>query len=107
MTPSVNLWHGIEAMVTRRNPYVDYPGTLSLHEALTLDEALTIFTINGARAQGIEADAGSLEVDKFADLIVLDRNPFTIEATEISKIEVLMTMLEGETICQREGWQGA
>ncbi len=107
MTPSVNLWHGIEAMVTRRNPYVDYPGTLSLHEALTLDEALTIFTINGARAQGIEADAGSLEVGKFADLIVLDRNPFAIEATEISKIEVLMTMLEGETVCQREGWQGA
>ena len=41
---------------------------------------------------------GSLEVGKLADLIVVDRNPFEVEASEISELGVELTLLEGEAI---------
>jgi predicted amidohydrolase YtcJ len=41
---------------------------------------------------------GSLEVGKFADLIVLDRNFFTIPAEDIANIRVLQTMVGGRVV---------
>ncbi len=49
---------------------------------MTTHEALRVGTINSARAIGLDADLGSLEVGKLADLVVLDRNPLAdIRAT--------------------------
>jgi hypothetical protein len=42
---------------------------------MTPAEALSAGTLHGARGLGLEADLGSLEVGKLADLVVLDRNP--------------------------------
>ncbi len=44
---------------------------------------------------------GSIEVGKFADLIVLEKNLFDIPASEIAATEVLLTMMNG-TIRHRE-----
>lgn len=38
-------------------------------------EAITFATHNSAECLGIEADHGTIEVGKFADLIVLEKNP--------------------------------
>lgn len=42
---------------------------------MTPHEALRVGTLNGARALGLDADVGSLEPGKLADLVILERNP--------------------------------
>jgi predicted amidohydrolase YtcJ len=48
-----------------------------------------------------EAEKGTLEVGKLADLVVLDRNPLTVDPARIREIRVLETIKEGKTIYTR------
>jgi predicted amidohydrolase YtcJ len=48
-----------------------------------------------------EAEKGTLEVGKLADLVVLDRNPLTVDPARIREIRVLETVKEGKTIYMR------
>ena len=56
------------------------------------------FTINGAYANFLEGETGSIEVGKKADLVVLERNLFDIPTEEIGDVKVLMTMFEGKAV---------
>jgi predicted amidohydrolase YtcJ len=67
-------------------------------ERETLKQMIRSFTINGAFANFLEKETGSIEVGKKADLIVLDKNLFEIPVTEIHKSKVLMTLFEGEEV---------
>ncbi|MGE5813745.1 MAG: amidohydrolase family protein [Acidobacteriota bacterium] len=59
---------------------------------MTPMEALRAATINGAKYLGLDADIGSLEKGKLADLVVLDKNPLeSIRYTD----SVRMVMLNG------------
>jgi predicted amidohydrolase YtcJ len=85
--------------VTRRNPG---GGTrnFGLKEAITLPQAITMFSIDAARL-GTAATAGSLETGKVADFIVLDRDPFAGPPTAIHDTRVLETWVGGTRIYQR------
>jgi predicted amidohydrolase YtcJ len=63
-----------------------------------LTDAIAAYTINGAYVNFMEDESGSIEVGKYADLIVIDRNLFKIPETEISEANVVLTMLDGEMI---------
>lgn len=67
-------------------------------EKVTLEQMIRSFTINGAYANFLEKETGSIEVGKKADLIVLNKNLFEIPVTEISKSKVLMTLFEGKVV---------
>ena len=69
-----------------------------MHERINLADAIAAYTINGAYVNFMENDAGSIEVDKYADLIVIDRNLFKIPETEISEANVVLTLLDGELV---------
>ena len=102
VVPDPNPWPGIEAMVTRRDPYGNFPGTLWPEQAVDLETALRIFTLNGAAA-GKQADrTGSLEVGKSADFIVLDRNIFQVPVEDISETKVLLTVVSGREVYSAE-----
>ena len=102
VVPDPNPWPGIEAMVTRRDPYGNFPGTLWPEQAVDLETALRIFTLNGAAA-GKQADrTGSIEVGKSADFIVLDRNIFQVPVEDISETKVLMTVVSGREVYSAE-----
>ena len=98
VVPSPSPWPGIEAMVTRKDPYARMAGTLAPEQAITLADALIIFTRNGARAMGMEQDGGSIEVGKSADMIVLDHNLFEIPPEQIGDTQVLETVFEGRVV---------
>jgi len=55
-------------------------------------------TINVALQYDEQASKGSLEVDKLADLVVLDRNPLKVDPLQIKAIKVMETIKEGQSI---------
>ena len=72
-------------------------------EAITVEEALRLMTINGAYALFMEEKVGSLKPGKFADLIILSENPLTIDPDSLIDLEVLMTMVGGRVEHCAEG----
>jgi len=90
---------GIQMGVTRCEPGVDDPQEiLDPQECMSLADMLASFTINGAYANFLEQETGSIEMGKMADLVILDKNLFEIPVTEIADVNVLMTMFEGRIV---------
>ncbi len=99
IVPDPNPWPGLEAMVTRRNPYLDAPQQARWEdEAVDLATAIKIFTLNGAKALNLSEDTGSLEVGKSADIIVLSQNVFEIPAVNIAETKVALTFFQGQLV---------
>ena len=63
-----------------------------------LETVLPMLTINGATLLQQDDITGSIEVGKYADLVVLDKNIFDIPTSQISSAKVVTTMLQGEVI---------
>ena len=103
VVPDPNPWPGVEALVTRRDPYGNFPGALWIEQAVDLETALRIFTINGAVA-GKHADrTGTIEAGKSADFIVLDRNLFEIPPERHQRYAVLLTVVSGREVYGSRG----
>jgi hypothetical protein len=67
-------------------------------ERIDLSDAIAAFTINAAYVNFHDDRTGSIEPGKLADLIVLDRNLFAVDANEISDAKVLLTLLGGRPV---------
>ncbi|MEH6516865.1 MAG: amidohydrolase [Halioglobus sp.] len=97
---AVNMspWAAIEALVTRADPIGDYPGQLWPEEAITLAQALEIFTLQSARALRLGERSGSIELGKSADLIVLNQNLFEVPIKAVSDTLVEQVLFEGHVV---------
>ncbi|MCF8067613.1 MAG: amidohydrolase [Desulfobacterales bacterium] len=67
-------------------------------ECVSLDEMVAAATINGAYANFLENEVGSIEVGKKADIVVLSKNIFKIDTEEIPNVEIEMTFFEGKRV---------
>lgn len=82
--------------VSTVNPFVGLQNAVTrAPQELTLEEAIAAYTINAAYVMRQEDKVGSLEANKEADFIILDKNPFDIDVNEINTISVLETYLRG------------
>jgi predicted amidohydrolase YtcJ len=85
--------------VSTLNPFVGIANAVSrVPEAISLEEALRAYTINGAFAMRQEQVVGSLEVGKEADFILIDRNLFNSTPNQIKQTKVLATFVAGEQV---------
>ena len=71
-------------------------------QKLSRMEALHAMTLAAAYAGFEEHDKGSIEVGKLADLTILDQDLTTVPEAEILKSEVLLTIVGGEVVYQRD-----
>ena len=70
--------------------------TLNAAEAIDIHQALRAMTLNGAYQLRIEAQAGSLEPGKWADLLIVDQNPYQVETADLQRIKVQAVYLAGQ-----------
>src|SRR3954469_3264826 len=85
----------IQSMVTRK----DYKGRVwGAIQKVTVDQALTIATINGAHASFEENIKGSIAAGKLADFVVLEKDPHDVDPDQIINIKVNRTVVGGKTV---------
>ncbi|MDH5306313.1 MAG: amidohydrolase [Myxococcales bacterium] len=95
---SANPFEEIETAVTRMGANGETDAPYLPEERIDLPVALAAFTMGSAYVNFLERETGSIEVGKSADLIVLDRDLFSIAPTQISETRVLLTLLEGKPV---------
>ena len=93
-----NPFLGLYAAVTRQDGSVMPEVGWYADQALTREEALHSFTLAAAIAARQEDRLGSLEPGKWADFIIIDRDYFSVPASEIDDIRVLETWVAGEQV---------
>ncbi|WP_341392872.1 amidohydrolase [Arthrobacter sp. G119Y2] len=99
---SPNPWEGIYGLVTRKDPTGEFPGTLWAEQAVTLEEAVRIYTVDCARAMGLDDVAGTLAPGKSADFVVLSADPFAIDVEMIPGITAEQTWFAGRQVFSTE-----
>jgi len=85
-------WLGISVAVTR---IAEGVGVFNPDQKLSRIEALRFYTINNAKLHCEEADKGTIEPGKLADLILVDRDPLTCPDDQLASTRVLWTIVGG------------
>jgi hypothetical protein len=88
----------MEVAVTRTDADNRANEPLFPEERITLDEALAAFTIGSAYVNHLDAEAGSIEVGKHADLAILDRDIRSPDAGPLGEARVLATLIDGAVV---------
>lgn len=90
------LW-GIHCAVNRPGA----GGVFRPEERLSVQQAVEMYTLTPARLAGMSRELGTLEAGKLADLVVLDRDIFTVPARLLRSLQVEYTMVGGRfTYCR-------
>jgi predicted amidohydrolase YtcJ len=100
-------WWAIHVAVHRTEPPVsgeaDWPTSqepMLPQEALSLEQALTAYTLGSAYVNGTDGDTGSIAVGKAADLVVLDRDPFEPGAA-LYETTADLVFVDGQVVHER------
>ena len=99
---ALNPLAGIYSAVTRKR--MNHTPKQGWHpeQRLTVAEAVKGYTITPAIVSGLGDRLGSITPGKLADIIVLNRNIFTIDADEIADVKIDITMFDGKIVIPEE-----
>jgi len=97
-----NPWRGIWAAVNRVEDDGTPQGGWLPGQRLTIDEALALYTVNPAKAVGIQERFGSLRPGMAADLVILDRDIHKTPPEDLREVKPVMTIVGGKVRFVRE-----
>src|SRR5699024_8475337 len=89
ISPLFSIWCSVNRLT--RNGVV-----LGEEEKIDVNTALKSMTIYGAKMMGIDNITGSIEVNKKADFVVLNNDPFKVDPIELKDIKILSTVIDGK-----------
>ena len=96
---SLNWRQGMQFAVTRTTP----AGVSARTDlGMSREDAIRMYTINGACQEHMEHRRGSIEVNKVADFQILDKNVMTCPADEIGTAGIDMTIGGGRVVYEKE-----
>lgn len=96
--PRFGLWASV-ARESLMGTFGEHP--FGTDESISVQDALASFTRWNAPQVFMEDKIGSLEVGKYADIVVWDRDPYTVPVEELKEMEVDLTLLGGEIVFDR------
>lgn len=98
---------GIEMGCTRQLfDHPELPVLKPYEEKLSVEDGIASYTINNAYQMGMEDKIGSIEAGKYADLVILEKNLFDVPVSEIHKVKVCETIMDGKTVYKNEAMNG-
>jgi len=92
---------GVYAAVTRRTLDDKNPGGWVPEQKITVGEALRAYTYGNAWATFNEQKWGTLAPGRFADVVVLDRDPFAVQPESLGTIKPRFTIVGGKVVYQK------
>lgn len=95
---SPNPFPGLSAAISRQDMDGQPPGGWIPSERLTFSQALNAFTRGAAYAGFAEDAVGALEPGKWADFILVDRDPTSVGPQQLARTKVLETWVAGEKV---------
>jgi predicted amidohydrolase YtcJ len=95
---SPNPFLGFYAAVTRKDMNGRPAGGWHPEQAVSVLEIFRAYTLDAAYAQHMDASTGSLEKGKWADFILVDRDPFRIAPRDLWKVRVRQTWVAGKRV---------
>jgi hypothetical protein len=98
---SPNPFPGLAAAISRQDMSGQPPGGWIPSERVTLGEAIAAYTRGGAYAGFAEQKFGALEPGKYADFIIVDRDPTKVDPQSLARTEVLETWIAGKKVWNR------
>ena len=98
---SPNPFPGLSAAISRQDMNGQPPGGWIPSERLDFSQALAAYTRGAAYAGFADERIGSLEPGKWADFVIVDRDPSTADQQSLARIEVLETWIAGKKAWER------
>ncbi len=94
----------VQTAVTRRS--VQTGEVYHPELCISLEDAIRMYTINGAIQESQEDIRSSIEIGKYVDLQILDRDILSVDHEEIGSIKTLLTLLAGKNVDATEEYEG-
>ncbi len=94
----LNPFEGIKAAVTRQTLDGKHPNGWNPEQKISIDESVRAFTVGSAYSEFAEKVKGTITAGKLADIVMIDRDIYAGDPTEIDKARVVLTIMDGRVV---------
>jgi len=98
----LNPLEGIKAAVTRQTLDGKHPTGWVPEQKISIDETIHAYTVGSAYAEFMEKKKGTIAPGYLADLVVLDRDIYAGDPSDIDKAHVTMTIMDGMVVYEAQ-----